>query len=162
MARVAFTVAFVTDPRMPQAAFFSCQQHAPQYFWKLDYQAHPNGARTIAEVIMVAPDPRALGDFFATLQGRESVRAEGGNVRVATARGRITVLGRAVFLDRFGGDTALAIDAPHFAGFRVAGVDPADAAARLSAAKIPHRLAEDAVQIPANAAGGVAIELAAA
>ena len=44
-ATVGFSLAFATDPRMPEAAFFSCQQHAPQFFWKPEYQNHDNGAQ---------------------------------------------------------------------------------------------------------------------
>ncbi len=62
---VAFSLAFATDPRMPQAAFFCCQQHAPQYFWKAEYQSHVNGADKILEVIMVAAAPETFSEFFS-------------------------------------------------------------------------------------------------
>ena len=38
---VSFSLTFVTHPDMPQAAFFTCQQHAPEHFWKADY-CHQN------------------------------------------------------------------------------------------------------------------------
>jgi catechol 2,3-dioxygenase-like lactoylglutathione lyase family enzyme len=161
IARVAFSLAFVTDPRMPEAAFFTCQQHAPQYFWKLEYQTHANGARTIAEVTMAAPDPPALGDFFAKLQGKESVRIEGGALRVATARGRVAVLTPAALAARFPGGAAASSPTPYFAAFRVGGVDPVAQAARLKSAGIPHHLAGSTVQVAPSAAFGVAIEFAA-
>src|SRR4029077_6476483 len=56
-ARVDFSLAFVTEPSMPDAVFFACQQHAPQYFWRPEYQKHANGAIRIAEVVMSARDP---------------------------------------------------------------------------------------------------------
>jgi catechol 2,3-dioxygenase-like lactoylglutathione lyase family enzyme len=160
-ARVAFSLAFVTDPRMPDAAFFTCQQHSPKYFWKREYQLHANGARTIAEVIMVAPDPPALAEFFAKLQGKESVRADGGKLTVATARGRISVLTPPIFARRFG-TASTGPAAPHFAAFRISGIDPATEARRLMAARISHNHRGDAIQVPAIDAFGVAIELAAA
>jgi len=158
-ARVAFSLAFVTDPRMPESAFFTCQQHAPKYFWKREYQSHANGARTIAEAIMVAPDPPALAEFFTKLQGAESVRCSDGALAVATARGKIVVATPAAFAARFG-EPSGGPAAPHFAAFRIAGVDAAAEAARLSAARIPYRRAEGAVQVPASAAFGVSIEFA--
>ncbi len=158
-AKVAFSLAFVTDPSMPDSAFFTCQQHAPKYFWKREYQVHANGARTIAEVVMVAPEPAALADHFAKLQGAGSVRVEAGALAVATARGRISVLTPAVFAERFEGNSA-GPAAPHFAAFRISGVDPATQAARLAAAGIPHRTTPGAVQVPASAAFGVVIEFA--
>ena len=48
--RVAFSLAFAPPPEMPDAAFFTCQQHAPEYFWKPDYQKHPNGAKTLPRI----------------------------------------------------------------------------------------------------------------
>lgn len=159
IARVAFSLAFVTDPRMPEAAFFTCQQHAPKYFWKREFQVHANGARTVAEVIMVAPDPAGLAEFFAKLQGKESVRAAGETLAVATARGRIAVLSAPAFAARFGHPSP-GPATPHFAAFRISGTDPAEQAKRLSAAGIPHRLAAGALQVPASAAFGVAIEFA--
>ena len=41
---------------MPGIAFFTCQQrHAPELFWKPDYQRHPNGALRVVEIVMSAP-----------------------------------------------------------------------------------------------------------
>ena len=160
-ARVAFSLAYVTDPGMPEAAFFACQQHAPRYFWKREFQLHANGARTIAEVVMQAPDPPALANFFARLQGKDSVRAEGGTLRVATARGRVSVLAPAAVAARFGAPGAAPVT-PHFAAFRVGGVDRTSQAARLAAAGIPHRIEGASVVVPAAAAFGVAIEFTAA
>jgi catechol 2,3-dioxygenase-like lactoylglutathione lyase family enzyme len=157
IARVAFSLAFVTDPRMPESAFFTCQQHAPKFFWKREYQVHANGARTIAEVVMVAPDPPALAKFFAKLQGNESVNVKNGALSVATARGRITALTSAAFEKRFGAPSC-GPATPHFAAFAISGADAGALAARLAAAKLPHRRAGDALQVPAAAAFGVAIE----
>ena len=155
-ARVAFSLAYVTDPRMPDSAFFTCQQHAPKYFWKREYQVHGNGARTIAEVAMVAPDPPAFAGFFAKLQGSDSVRIIDGALAVATARGRIAVMTPRAFETRFaappsGGE-------PHLAAFRIAGADIKALAARLALAGMPHRLVDGAVRVPASLAFGVAIE----
>ncbi len=156
-ARVAFSLAFVTDPRMPDSAFFTCQQHAPKYFWKREYQVHANGARTIAEVVMVAPDPPAFGGFFAKLQGSDSVRVIDGALAVATARGRITMMTPRAFEARFAASPPGG-GGPHLAAFRIAGADTEALAARLAHAGVPHRLADGAVQVPASAAFGVTIE----
>src|SRR5260370_27221624 len=64
---VAFSLAFVTEPRMPDAAFFTCQQHAPEFFWKPDYQRHANGARAVVEVVMLANDPGGLPELLGQL-----------------------------------------------------------------------------------------------
>ena len=41
---VAFSLAFTSDARMPEAGFFTCQHHFPENFWRLEYQRHQNGA----------------------------------------------------------------------------------------------------------------------
>lgn len=157
-ARVAFSLAYVTDPRMPDCVFFSCQQHAPKYFWKREYQVHANGARTIAEVVMAAPDPPALADLFAGLQGGDSVRVADGALAVATARGRVLVLTPRAFAARFGAAPP-GPATPHLAAFRIAGVDVGAAKTRLASAGIPHWAREGLLQVSAAAAHGVAVEL---
>ena len=120
-ATVAFSLAFVTDKAMPQAAFFTCQQHAPEYFWKPEYQRHANGARDIAEIVMVADDPAAWRTHYEGLQGADSARLDGDLLTVATARGIVSVMTQDAFSGRFPGETAPADrDGPVFAAAVVA------------------------------------------
>ena len=88
---VGFSMAFATDPLAPQNAFFTCQQHAPQHFWKPEYQQHANTAHTIMEVCMVSPDPSAHAQFLQTFTGAAAV-AEADGLTLDTPRGRIAVL----------------------------------------------------------------------
>lgn len=67
--RVAFSLAFATDPSLDGLAFFTCQQHTPSVFWKPDYQTHANGARRIASVTVSAPDPEAADGFLQKFSG---------------------------------------------------------------------------------------------
>jgi hypothetical protein len=116
---VAFSLAFVTDPAMPETTFFTCQQHAPEHFWKPAYQVHANGAHHAAEAIMVAPDPTAHADFFAGIHGADAVEARDGGVSVATDLGSISMLTPAGFRERFGAESSGLATTPHFAGFRI-------------------------------------------
>ena len=115
---VGFSLAFVTDVQAPEAVFFTCQQHAPEYFWKPEYQVHPNGATGVAEVIMVAEVPHSLESLFIGLQGRERVAPHADGLVVQTARGRVTVQRPGRFQARFPG-MALpdAPETPYFAGY---------------------------------------------
>lgn len=134
---VGFSLTFVTGPAMPEAAFFTCEQWAPEYFWKPDYQRHPNGAKTVLEVVMVADDPARAAPFFAGLQGQGAVHRTGACLRVDTPRGCVSVVPPAVLADRFGceppGDPA----APHFAGYLVEVPDVAAVSAYLRDGGIP-------------------------
>lgn len=125
-ATVAFSLAFVTHAAMPQAAFFTCQQHAPEYFWKPEYQSHANGAQTLAEIIMVADEPAAWRGLFEGLQGAGSTRIEAGRLTIATARGTVSVITPDAFAGRFPGESApLDRQGPVFAAamVRVANLD---------------------------------------
>ncbi len=162
-ATVGFSLAYVTDPRMPEAAFFVCQQHAPEFFWKPEFQAHANGARQVGEVVMVAAEPAALADHFKRLQGPDSTQVGDNAMIVTTARGRISVVSPALYQQRFGGVTvAKAPTTPYLAGFRidVANLDTAEAA--LSQNGVPFRRTDGILQISPDEAFGVAIEFVAA
>ncbi|MCU0884963.1 MAG: VOC family protein [Beijerinckiaceae bacterium] len=67
--RVAFTLAFASQPRTPAPSFFVCQQHEPQNFWNPRFQAHANGASSVAAVTLVASDPAAHIRFFEGFTG---------------------------------------------------------------------------------------------
>lgn len=107
---VGFSLAFATDPASPEAGFFSCQQHAPQHFWKPEYQRHANGAVTILEVALVANDPERHLPF---LEGFSSARATGNQIN--TTRGTITVYTPSEFHARYN------MTAPDARGARFAG-----------------------------------------
>ena len=64
---VSFSLSFVTHPEMPWAAWFVCQQHAPEHFWKPQYQSHPNTAQSLLRVWMVAPEPHRYTSFLSAL-----------------------------------------------------------------------------------------------
>jgi hypothetical protein len=162
-ATVAFSLAFTTDPRIPEAAFFVCQQHAPQYFWKPEYQLHANGAVAVSEVVMVAGDPPALADFFAGLQGRQAVSVQDGALEVTTVRGRITVLPPDQAAERFRGlPLAGAPDSPHFVGYRIGVRDVEALRMRFDASDIEYRPIGSAVQVAPDIGYGTYIEFAAA
>jgi catechol 2,3-dioxygenase-like lactoylglutathione lyase family enzyme len=161
-ATVGFSLAFVTDRRMPDAAFFVCQQHAPQYFWKPDYQKHRNGALAVDEVMMVAPAPRAFAEFFARLQPDGVIGDENGVLTVATSRGAISVLDPAAFAARFPARAAPAVATPHFAAYRVRVEDLAATEAVLQASGVASRRHGATIQLGAAENFGVILEFAAA
>ncbi len=91
-AKVAFTVSFVTHAELPDCAFFVCQQHFPQYFWKPDYQQHANGATEIGRATLrVAGQPQRFANFVRGLTGFEPTPAPGG-IEVKMAWGTVEVL----------------------------------------------------------------------
>ena len=142
-ATVGFSLAFATDPRMPEAAFFCCQQHAPQYFWKPEYQSHANGAQVCSAVFMGAATPEAYTDFFSGLQGEEAVRRSDLGLEVTTARGRILVLspaGLRLRLPAAAEAVAMMQDGtPRFLGYQITTGDLARTKELLEQAGLAHR-----------------------
>jgi len=162
-ATVAFSLAFASDPRIPEAAFFVCQQHAPQYFWKPEYQRHANGAVAVTEVMMVADDPPSLADFFSGLQGSGAVRMKDGALAVSTARGHIIVLSQEAAAERFPGLPLTAAPAsPHFVGYRVSVRDLDGLRLRFDASDVQYRPMAGAIQLAPTIGYGTYIEFCAA
>jgi hypothetical protein len=99
---VGFSLAFVTHADMPRAVFFYCQQHAPQYFWKAEYQRHANTALGINEVAMVAHEPLHYLEFLKSVANADASSAQSDVVRVDTPRGSVTMYQPLAFEEAYG------------------------------------------------------------
>jgi hypothetical protein len=155
-ARVQFSLAFATDPAMPGIAFFTCQQHhAPELFWKPDYQRHPNGALRVVEVLMSAPEPAAHLAFLERLT--ESTAASGpGRVTVGKAGDQITILDAREIAHRLPGSAMH--ETARFCAARLS-VGDLDATRRaLQRNGIGFEIIDGIVQVPAQASHGLALE----
>lgn len=153
---VAFSLAFATVRDLPEAVFFTCQQHAPEYFWKPEYQSHANGARMVTEVVMVAPSPGDLAAFLGQLQTPSAVRKDGDALRVATARGRLSVLTPDGFSARFGAPPPGSAS-PHFAAYRIVVDSLKETMAVLAGNGMAYRAVGDCAIVDADTALGVVI-----
>jgi len=155
-ARVAFSLAFATDPAMPGIAFFTCQQHhPPELFWKPGYQRHPNGALRVIEVVMSAQEPAAHRAFLERLTQQPAELAPG-RLSVGTAEDRITVLARGEVARRLPG--LAANDIPGFCAARLK-VGDLDATRReLERNRVGFHGADGVLLVPPAAARGLALE----
>ncbi len=159
---VAFSLAFVTEPRMPDAAFFTCQQHAPEFFWKPEYQRHANGARAVVEVVMLANDPTGFAEFFGKLVEPAAVARSEGALRVRLGKGALSVLDATRLSQRFPGIRLRdVLRKPHFAGYSIAVDNLAVAEDLLKRNDVPNARTGDRLQIAAENGFGTVIELAA-
>lgn len=161
-ATVGFSLAFVTDPRAPDATMFTCQQTAPQYFWKSQFQRHANGVQGIAAIVMQADRPEQWQEHFAALQGATAVRRHDSGLDVATARGRVLVRRSSEVAARFGGPVAAGIGGtPGFAGFILTTRDLRASETALAHAGVQFLRRADSLVVPADSAFGVGIEFVA-
>lgn len=157
-ARVDFSLAFVTEPSMPEAAFFTCQQHAPQYFWRPEYQRHANGARRLVEVVMSAPRPGDYATFFERLMGGPAKASRSG-IALGGAGETLTVLDHGALATRFPEIPRRgASEAPRLEAFVIEVADLGAAKALLASAGIACRTASHSLILSPGAAFGAAIE----
>ncbi len=133
---VAFSLGFVTSPALPDLAFFVCQQPAPEYFWKPDYQAHGNGARSIVAIYLASEDPDAHVGFFTRLTGGALEEIDGGQ-RIAFGGQELLLMTPEAIRAVVPGFRADQVGAAEFAGLAISsttmasGFVPADGACGL-------------------------------
>lgn len=157
-AKVAFTLAFAVDPKLPEAVFFACRQHAPELFWRPDYQRHANGALGIEEVAMVAADPASLSALFEALTGASALRAGIDGLGAETGRGMLRAMTPAKFTRRYAGAAPPSLThGPRFAGCRIRVEDIDALGALLVGAGVGLREADGALVIQPEDAFGVAL-----
>jgi catechol 2,3-dioxygenase-like lactoylglutathione lyase family enzyme len=128
--KVAFSLAFATNTEMPRAAFFTCHNRFPENFWKPHYQTHPNGARSVAETVMVAEDPPRYAGFLSGFTGGRPEAIDRA-IRVSCGPHLLSLLSPKTFAERFPAEDIDLSTGPRFAAIVIegpevtAGVTPA-------------------------------------
>ncbi|WP_137392149.1 VOC family protein [Rhodoligotrophos defluvii] len=136
---VGFSLAFAAHEAMGRAGFFVCQQRAPQYFWKREYQVHANGALGLGDALMMGEHPKAYAEFFAAFTGVEPQVLADEEIGFRLSRGGVRMLSPAAWEKHF--PAALAPDlaeGPCFAGFVVQVNDLGRAAEALDDGRIAY------------------------
>ncbi len=116
---MGFSLAFASHPKIESAGFFVCQQHAPEHFWKPEYQRHENTALGVQEVCLVADEPLSLVEFLQAFAGSDTVTAADGSAAIVIARGTIMVLTSDRFAERYGASPPRSHPLPALAGYTV-------------------------------------------
>ncbi|MFT5175866.1 MAG: catechol 2,3-dioxygenase-like lactoylglutathione lyase family enzyme [Gammaproteobacteria bacterium] len=112
---VAFTLAIVTHPQMPDAAWFVCQQHFPEHFWKPQYQQHSNTAKDMQCVWMQAENPVQYSDFLARLFAEGEVTEQHDGITLQLDYGRVAIRTPQSVAERFPGmDLPSTANGPRF------------------------------------------------
>ena len=117
LARFALTML----PRSKELPFlvFCCEHLTPQFVWREDLPAHPNGARALREVFMLDEEGSARGQFERLTE--HAVRAGvDGTSTLELGECSLTFLSRAGLERRWGPEAAFRTGAsPLLAGFRL-------------------------------------------
>lgn len=99
--KVAFSLAFASDPKAPDTGFFTCQQHYPENFWNPAFQRHSNGVTAIAGVVMVAENPADHHVFLKAFSGVSDLKSTSAGITIETPRGEIQVMDPAAFRQHY-------------------------------------------------------------
>jgi hypothetical protein len=139
--KVGFSLAFAKDPAAPEIGFATCQQHYPENFWNPDFQRHPNGARGVTNVTLVAAEPARHRAMLLAFTGATDASADGEGFTIALSRGSLSAVTPRGFAERYGvagpapGDgarlAAIGFDVRDAEGLRVIAPDNALGAALL-------------------------------
>lgn len=137
-ATVGFSLRFTTDPGMPAAAFFTCHQHAPELFWKPQYQTHANTAHSVAEIAIVSDHPLSHARFLTGFTGQRDVIASDERLIVETGRGRICVMKPADFENTYNSPQPDLSNGARLAGYTIAVDDLVACKAHIASSGIAH------------------------
>ena len=144
-ATAAFTVARVERGAMLEGRIQILTHHTEDAVWQKRWLAHPNGARALASVVIVAPDVEEASARFARFTGRDATPTRSGR-EIALDRGRVDLVTRAAFESAL---PEIAIpDLPFIGayGIVVASLDALDA--MLARAGLRTRRADDCLVVP--------------
>jgi hypothetical protein len=95
-ATAAFTVARVERGAMAEGRIQILAHHTEETVWQERWLAHPNGARALANVVIVVSDVEEAAARFARFTGRDATPTRSGQV-IALDRGRVDLVTRAAF-----------------------------------------------------------------
>jgi hypothetical protein len=139
-------------------ALFFCRHLTPELVWRPEWQDHPNGATTLAGIVMASADPERSVQRFARLADPGSVRAIEGGVAIAMGSALLEVLVPDTIRQRFGTVAAITEDGRLVAiGIRSRSLEAVERALRAGHVK-PHQVDGRRVVVAAQDAFGVTIE----
>lgn len=100
--KLAFSLAFASDPASPNLRFAVCQHHFPENFWDPAFQTHANGAKAVPGAVMVADNPTSHHIFLKALTGVSDLNSSSIGVKARTENGDIEIMEQVAFRDQFG------------------------------------------------------------
>lgn len=90
--KLAFSLAFASEPNSPDLRFAVCQHHFPENFWNPAFQTHANGAQRVLGVVMIANDPQSHRVFLKAYVGAGEVISHAVGVTAHAENGDIEIL----------------------------------------------------------------------
>ena len=100
-----FRTVRIPKTNMPVVGFFVCEHITPQFVYRAEWARHPNGARGIRGVTVIAEQPARWSATLKKYFGPGSVREDGNEVVADTGTQPIRYLSRNDYAARYPGVT---------------------------------------------------------
>jgi hypothetical protein len=91
------------DPQLvPMGRVYFCEHLTPDLVWRPEWQAHPNGARAIARIVVATPQPQRTAELFRGLFGGDAAQPADGRIVIAAGRARVELASPEAVAAEFG------------------------------------------------------------
>jgi hypothetical protein len=100
--KLAFSLAFASDPASPNVRFAVCQHHFPENFWDPAFQTHASGAGAVPGVAMVADNPADHHIFLKAFTGVSDLHSSSIGIKARSENGDVEIMEPVSFCDQFG------------------------------------------------------------
>jgi hypothetical protein len=95
------------DPeKIAMGRVYFCEHLTPELVWRPEWQAHANGTRAIARIVVASGAPSRTASLFAALFGSDSVAEADGKCVIGAGAARIELAAPAAIVAEFGDDGA--------------------------------------------------------
>ena len=132
-----FRTVRIPKTNMPVVGFFVCEHLTPQFVYRAEWARHPNGARGIAGVTVIAEQPAKWTAELEKYFGPGSVKREGAGIVADTGTQPIRYLTRQGYLARYPGITPVRPgDHPALLSLRVGSLAACEALLRQNGVKV--------------------------
>jgi hypothetical protein len=98
-----FRTVRIPKTHMPVVGFFVCEHQTPEFVYRAEWAKHPNGARGILGVTVIADQPARWSGELEKYFGPGSTKPEGEGLVVDTGTQPIRYLGRKDYAARYPG-----------------------------------------------------------
>ena len=105
MELAQFRTVRIPKTNMPVVGFFVCDHLTPQFVYRPEWAKHPNGARGILGVTVIAEQPQRLAPELEKYFGEGSTKREGDGLMANTGTQPIHYLSRRDYMARYPGVT---------------------------------------------------------
>ena len=148
-----FRTIRIPKTHMPVVGFFVCEHLTPQFVYRPEWALHPNGARGLLGVTVIADDPARWTAMVEKYFGAGSTRREGRDLVVETGTQPIRYLDREAFGQRYPGvEPVRPGDHPALLSIRVASLAACEALLQSHGAPVVKPDAARLIVPPAHAA----------